>query len=189
MTGTLWISVLIATGSSILFTTIFTFITLKRMRNRLQKSYDEETDYLQKAIISELTQELKKYKEDTQKEHFREWEAFKKEMLKKVDFEIELIKSRLNTQPSYPKKLEAQQKLAVLINTIHSSMEGGETNFQEWESAIQQYLLNYAGIINENTSALLSSALDFCSSFSGENILHCLQKAKHQLKETALVKS
>jgi hypothetical protein len=189
MTDILWIAVLIAAGTSILFTTIFNFTIFKRIRNRLQKSFDEETDYLQKAVISELTQELKNYKEVTQKEHFKEWEALKKEILKKVDFEIELLKARFHTQPSYPKKLEAQQKLAVLINTINSSMEKDEIKFQEWEIAIRQYLLNYAGIINENTSSLLSSALSFCSTFSAEEMLHCLQKAKQQLKETSLVRS
>jgi hypothetical protein len=67
-------------------------------------------------------------------------------------------------------------------------MEAGESRYSEWETSIRQYLLAYAGYMNESTGSLVTFSLNYCISFSGEERLNCLKKAKQQFKEASLQK-
>jgi hypothetical protein len=125
--------------------------------------------------------QLGHFKDGLLKNNEVEIAAFREELKALSTYELELLKSKLkNTQPSYPKKLEASQKLAVLLNSIGSHPG---LSFGEWKTRLQQYLVSYAGIISAETEALVTSAIAGCDAGDADSVLQSLSSAKAALKE------
>lgn len=127
----------------------------------------EENALMLETYRAELNQmlerELSTYKTVLNEQHSDELIAFKKELKATADFEVALIKSKIkNNQPSYPKRLEAQQKLAVLsdnVTNLFTSLDFSAVSynsaFTKTEEAIEAFLLEYSGIIDEQTEEIL----------------------------------
>lgn len=127
----------------------------------------EENALMLETYRAELNQmlerELSTYKTVLNEQHSGELIAFKKELKATADFEVALIKSKIkNNQPSYPKRLEAQQKLAVLsdnVTNLFTSLDFSAVSynsaFTKTEEAIEAFLLEYSGIIDEQTEEIL----------------------------------
>jgi hypothetical protein len=177
--------VLTAFAASLFFVALFYVLFLRNRKKLMQKQYEEKLSAFQLQANIELEKQLELYTKDLQKKNAAEVALLKEELKAWSAYEVELLKSKLkNTQPSYPKKLEAAQKLAVLLNGITSS---SVPLFTEWRAQLQQYLINYTGMISAESEALIASAIDSCGAQDLQLLLSILIKAKACLKEGALV--
>jgi hypothetical protein len=175
--------ILTAFVSSLLFAAIFCLVFLRSAKKSLQKQYEDQFQALQLQAGDELEKQFALFKDDLQKTNAAELAALKEELKAWSNYETELLKSKLkNTQPSYPKKLEAVQKLAVLLNGINSSPA---PFFAEWRAQLQQYLVNYTEMISAESEAFISSAINYCDAQDLQLLLSTLIKAKACLKEGA----
>lgn len=178
---------LTAVTASLFFVTIFFLLFLRSTKKRLQKQYEEELRALQQHAGMELEKQLFFFKEALHKKNAADLAALKDELKAWTTYEVELLKSKLkNVQPSYPKKLEATQKLAVLLNSISSSPA---PFFAEWKTQLQQYLINYTGMISAESEDFIASSIDHCGAQDLQQLLSSLIKAKASLKEAVLVSS
>ena len=172
-----------ALAASLFFVVIFYLLFLRSVKNKLQKEYEDRFRAFQLQMDLEIEQQVQLYKNSLQADLAADIAAFKEELKAWNAYEVELLKSKLkNTQPSYPKKLESAQKLAVLLNSISSSPV---PRFNEWKAQLQQYLLNYTGMIAPGSEALIVSAVTCCERQELEPLLSALTKAKGGLKEGA----
>jgi hypothetical protein len=175
--------VLTAFIASLFFVVVFYFLFLRSAKKRLQKQYEYQLHALQLQTGTELEKQFAIFKNDLQKTNAAEIAALKEELKAWTVYEVELLKSKLkNTQPSYPKKLEAAQKLAVLLNGINSSPA---PFFTEWKAQLQQYLITYTGMITTESEAIITSAIEYCEAQDLQLLLSTLIKAKACLKEAA----
>lgn len=188
MTETVWIPVA-AAGMALLVIVLVNIIIFKRLRKQLQQKMEDELNAIKHNLHTTTTDELKTYKQELQIEQSLQFEALTKEVVDRFDFELGVLKAKItNNQPSYPKKQEAQQKLAVLVNAITAAIQAGQQDHQQWKLAIQQYLLQYAGFINERTEKQLTLALDSCINGNSTDVMQHVAEAKHQLKETTVAR-
>ena len=181
MNQTLFIASLAAIITSAIFSFLFYVIYLRRIKQNLQKRYEEKMESFQNETRTFNEQQLQELTTTLQKNNEHNCNDLKEEFKKWNEFELGILKSKMkNTQPSYPKRLEAGQKLAVLLNTIATS---ATADFQEWKNLLQQYLISYAGLIDERTEAFLTSSIDSCLIADIEALLENLSNAKTSFKE------
>ncbi|HEU4634197.1 MAG TPA: hypothetical protein VFS22_09445 [Flavisolibacter sp.] len=180
-------SVLTALTASLFFVAIFCFLFVRGTKRRLKKQFEEEIQAIQRQAGAELEKQLFLFKEDLQRQNAADISVLKDEVKAWTTYEVELLKSKLkNVQPSYPKKLEATQKLAVLLNSINSSPA---PLFSEWKTQLQQYLIAYTGMVNADCEGFIASAIEHCNAQDLQMLLSALIKAKASVKEAVLVSS
>lgn len=188
MTEALWMPFAVA-GISILLVLAINLILFNNFRRRHKKRIDSLEEDCKIAVEKAVNTGLEEYKKVLEAEWSAQVSLLKQEIRERAEFEFGLLKTKIgNIQPSYPKKLEAQQKLAVLVNTIGMAVSTGKQDFIQWKTDIQQYLLQYAGFINDKTEAHLTLAIEACLGSSVSETSLQLAEAKQQTKEMATVR-
>ena len=181
----LFFPVVAAFIASLVFVSAFYLLFLRSVKRRLQKQYEGKLQVFQLQAGVELEKQFASYRDELQKDNQMQIAALKEELRAWTGYEVELLKSKLkNTQPSYPKKLEAAQKLAVLFNGISSSPA---QSFTEWKVQLQHYLIHYTGIISRESEDLITSAMACCETQDLQLLMSNLIRAKAVLKEAAAV--
>ena len=220
----LLLSAVISSVVSVLFYIVFSGKSKKALQKALEEKWQEQNAaiqaYAEESVNSYKEQlavqnadDLEAYRVALKNEYEQKFQAVVSGLKKTNEFEIEVLKTKFkNIQPSYPRKIEANQKLVVLTNTIvpSSGSNPGEDNqficenFELIEDQILKFLLSYAGIIDKETEAILHQCAQDCaagkketketgfSHFSyelAEKVAQQLVKAKHHLKKETSLKA
>jgi len=169
----------------------FFLVVIKKTKTTIKREYDEKLEAWKLAsreevtifleqfktdIITENDRDLARFKENLNAELQQDHEAFKLRLRKTNDFELQVLKSKIkNIQPSYPKKIEAHQKLAVLVNSlipsigiVEEEVEAVGKNFGKGEEQISRFIMDYAGIIDTKTEDILSHCASYCAEGKSE---------------------
>jgi len=176
----------VSVGVLLLLLFVFFFIYTRKLKSNLHAYYQQQIEDQKLSLQTHMQTLMEQYKGDlkaetdqktleAKKELEQNLQEYKSELKSFVQYELELLKSKIkNLQPSYPKKLEAQQKLAVLIDSILPRDSDGRSNsadtlpvlsqsFENGHRSLKQFVLDYAGIIGDQTEEILSACAVYCA--------------------------
>ena len=180
----------IAPVATLIVLLIVFFVYTKRLKTRLKDEYRQQLEDHKLVMQTQMEHLLQQQKEELKAETQLFLSAEKQSLDHQLEnstqqyqaelkaftlYELDLLKTKIkNIQPSYPKKLEAQQKLAVLIDSLLPK-DAGETgdilaphltlsnSFENIHRMLKQFILDYAGIIGDQTEELLSTCAVYCA--------------------------
>ena len=179
-------------GTALLISALFYLALWRSTKNKLRKDYQLELMAYQKKhaeqaeemineslaqLRSDFAKEIESSKIQLREEYFWESELYKSELGKNNEFELQVLRTKIrNVQSSYPRKIEAQQKLAVLADSILLKHNNSKTQpildpsryFEEKEDLLSRYLLEYAGIVDPSVEEQLSRCITYCK--EGKNL-------------------
>lgn len=220
----LLLSAVISSVVSVFFYLVFSGKNKKALQKAFEEKWEEQQAtiqaYAEESISNYKNQlaiqnsdDLEAYRAALKNEYEQKFQAVISGLKKSNEFEIEVLKTKFkNIQPSYPRKIEANQKLVVLTNTIVPSSGSNPRedyqficeNFELIEDQILKFLLSYAGIIDKETEAILHQCAQDCaagkketkgtgfSHFSyelAEKVAQQLVQAKQHLKKETSLKA
>lgn len=218
------LSAVISSVVAVLFYILFSGKSKKALQKALEEKWEEQkaateayveesVNSYKKQLADQNADDLEAYTAALKNEYDQKFQAIVSGLKKSNEFELEILKTKIkNIQPSYPRKIEANQKLVVLTNTIvpSSGSNPGEDNqficenFELIEDQILKFLLSYAGIIDKETETILHQCAQDCaagkretketgfSHFShelAERVAQQLVQAKHHLKKETSLKA
>ena len=220
----LLLSAVISSVVSVLFYLVLSGKSKKALQKALEEKWEEQKAVIQayseesvnsykNQLAAQNADDLEAYRVALQNEYEQKFKAVVFGLKKNNEFEIEILKTKIkNIQPSYPRKIEANQKLVVLTNTIVPSSGSNPRedyqficeNFELIEDQLLKFLLSYAGIIDKQTETILHQCAQDCaagkretketgfSPFSyelAEKVAQQLVQAKHHLKKETSLKA
>ncbi len=168
-------------AAGLIFVILWNVLFFNGLKKKVQAEYNARLSGFQEELALQLEEKLKLMQAQLREDNLRALTLIEDELRMANVYEAELLKAKLkNIQPSYPKKLEAAQKLAVLLNSLSSAPA---PQFTDWKQQLQQYLLSYTGTIPTESEALVVSAIACTGAGDLEGLLQNLAQAKAGLKE------